>query len=91
MAWRSFGLKQTSGGCGQNMKSHLSELQTKQTVFRILKNILEYFLATQLCSTEPEKDSWTVTQVSIKMDCYSVREVQVLHWRVAKGALLCKQ
>lgn len=55
MAWRSFGLKPTSGGCGQNMKSHLSGLQTKQTVFGILKNILEYFLAIQLCSTEPEK------------------------------------
>lgn len=25
-AWQSFGLKQTSGGCGQNINSHLSEL-----------------------------------------------------------------
>ena len=33
----SFGLKQTSGGCGQNPDSYLTELQTKLMVFGILK------------------------------------------------------
>lgn len=43
-AWQSFGLKQTSGGFGQNINTHLSELQAKQTVFGILKALLEYCL-----------------------------------------------
>lgn len=54
-AWRSFGLKQTSGGCGQNTNSPLSELQTKQSVFGILKTVLEYCLGIQLCFTESAK------------------------------------
>lgn len=53
---QSFGLKQTSGGCGQNINSHPSELQGKQIVFGILKTLLEYCLGIQLCSTEPAKD-----------------------------------
>lgn len=54
-AWWSFGLRQSSGSCGQNSNSHLSELQTKQEVFGILKPILEYCLGIHLCSTEPTK------------------------------------
>ena len=53
--WWSFSLKQTSGGCGQNINSHPSELQGKQTVFGILKALLEYCLGIQLCSIEPAK------------------------------------
>lgn len=39
-AWWSFGLKQTSGGCGQNINSHLSELQTKQDCIWNLKSLV---------------------------------------------------
>lgn len=54
-AWQSLALKQTSGGCDQNSNSHLTALQTKQTVFGILKDLLEYCLGIQLYSIEPAK------------------------------------
>ena len=46
---------QTLGSCGRYINSHLTELQTKLTVFGILEALLEYYLGTHLCSTQHAK------------------------------------
>lgn len=62
IAWWRFVLKQTSGSYGQSINSHRSKLQTKQTVFGILKALLEYYVGIQICPAEHAKGH---------LNCYS--------------------
>lgn len=71
IAWWSFGLKQISGSHGQNINTHPSKLQTKQTYVWNLKSFVRILSGNPALPTEHAKEH--LNCYSSKMNSYSAR------------------